>query len=128
MLIRVINCKQLFTNDYVESIKDSIKLYRQGFMVIDNELYLPLYQVLRARYTLPDDYISDVIDINDVTNTDALAFYFKRTNTLTVDDIIDLYRAMQLDDDFSNLLDVVDDIAQARYETGYADAEETEEN
>ena len=124
MLIRVINCKQLFTKNYVEEIKDRIKMYRQGFMIIDNELYLPLYQVLRACYTLPDGYTSDVIDIDNVTNTDALAFYFKQTNALDVDDIIDLHHAMQLDDDFSKLLAVVDEIAQARYETGYADAEE----
>ena len=99
-------------------------MYRQGFMIADNELYLPLYQVLRVCYTLPDDYTSDVIDIDNVTNTDALAFYFKQTNALDVDGIIDLYHAMQLDDDFSKLLAVVDEIAQARYETGYADAEE----
>ncbi len=80
MLIRVINCKQLFTKNYVEEIKDRIKMYRQGFMIAGNELYLPLYQVLRACYTLPDD--------------------------------------------FSELLAVVDEIAQAQYETGYADAEE----
>ena len=99
-------------------------MYRQGFMIVDNELYLPLYQVLCAHYTLPDGYTSDVIDIDNVTNTDALAFYFKRTDALSVDDIIDLHHAMQLDDDFSKLLTVVDEIAQARYETGYADAEE----
>ena len=124
MLIRVINCKQLFTKNYVEEIKDCIKMYRQGFMIVDNELYLPLYQVLRAHYTLSDDYTSDVIDIDNVTNTDALAFYFKQTNALDIDDIIDLHHAMQLGDDFSKLLAVVDEIAQARYETGYADAEE----
>ena len=124
MLIRVINCKQLFTKNYVEEIKDHIKRYHQGFMIADNELYLPLYQALRVCYTLPDDYTSDVIDIDNVTNTDTLAFYFKQTNSLDVDDIIDLHQAMQLDDDFSKLLAVVDEIAQARYETGYADAEE----
>lgn len=121
MLIRVINCKQLFTKNCVEEIKDCIKIYRQGFMIVDNELYLPLYQVLRACYTLPDDYTSMVIDLDDVTNTDALAFYFKRTNVLDVDDIIDLHDAMNLNDDFSKLLDVVDEIAQARYEVGFAD-------
>lgn len=124
MLIRVINCKQIFAKDYVEQIKDSITRYHQGFMIAGNELYLPLYQVLRKRYTLPDNYISDVIDIDNITNTDALAFYFKQTNALDVDDIIDLYHAMQLDNDFYKLLAVVDEIAQARYETGYADAEE----
>lgn len=124
MLIRVINCKQLFTKSYVEEIKDSIKMYNQGFMIADNELYLPLYQVIRARYALPNGYTSDVIDIDNVTNTDALAVYFKQTNALDVDDILDLHNAMQLDGDFSKLLEVVDEIAQARYETGYADAEE----
>lgn len=124
MLIRAINCKQLFTKNYVEEIKDRIKMYRQGFMIAGNELYLPLYQVLRACYTLPDDYTSDVIDIDNVTNTDALAFYFKQANALDVDDIIDSHHAMQLDDDFSKLLTVVDEIAQARYETGYSDGED----
>lgn len=124
MLIRVINCKQLFTKNYVEGIKDHIKLYRQGFMIADNELYLPLYNVLRTCYTLPDNYTSDVIDIDNVTNTDALAFYFKQTNTLDVEEVIDLYHAMQLNDDFGELLDVVDEIAEQRYELGYSDAEE----
>lgn len=126
MLIRVINCKQLFTKNYVEEIKDRIKMYRQGFMIVDNELYLPLYRVLRACYTLPDDYTSEVIDIDNVTNTDALAFYFKQTNALDVSDIIDLHHAMQLDHDFSKLLTVVDEIAQVRYETGYADGEDND--
>lgn len=125
MLIRVINCKQLFTKNYVEEVKDQIKRYNQGFMIgDDNELYLPLYQVLRSRYTLPGAYASSLLDIDDAINTDALAFYFKQTDALSVDDIIDLHQAMQLDDDFSKLLGVVDEIAQARYETGYADAEE----
>lgn len=125
MLIRVINCEQLFTKNYVEEVKDQIKRYNQGFMIgDDNKLYLPLYQVLRSHYTLPGAYASSLLDIDDAINTDALAFYFKRTDALSVDDIIDLHQAMQLDDDFSKLLGVVDEIAQARYETGYADAAE----
>ena len=124
MLLRVINCKQLFTKNCVEEIKDHLKTYNQGFMVVGNELYLPLYQVLRLRYTLPDDYISDVINVGGVTNTDRLAFYFNKTNALDVEDIIDLWQAVQLDDDFSKLLDVADEIAVSQYEAGYADADE----
>lgn len=124
MLVKVINCKQIFTNDFVEEIKDQIKRYNQGFMIAGNELYIPYYQILRMKYTLPKPCTADVINVAGVTNTDQLASHFKQTNTLDVEEIIDLYHAMQLNDDFGELLDVVNEIAEQRYELGYSDAEE----
>lgn len=124
MKVKAINCKYLFTKDYIEEIKDSIKTYNQGFMVVNNNLYLPYYQVLSMHYTLPIEHETDIIELDNVTSTDRLSICFKQVDALDEQDVIDLWRAMQLDDDFSKLLAVVDEIAQARYETGYADAEE----
>lgn len=121
MKIEAINCQYLFTKDYIEEIIDTIKRYNQGFMNNAGTLYLPYYQVLRMTYVLPDNIKTTIVDTNDMINGDSLAQHFDKTNTLDVTEIIDLYHAMQLNDDFTELLDVVDEIATARYEQGFDD-------
>lgn len=121
MKVKAINCNYLFTKDYIEEIIDTIKRYNQGFMNIAGTLYLPYYQVLRMTYVLPDNIKTTIVDTNDMINGDSLAQHFDKTNTLDVTEIIDLYHAMQLNDDFTELLDVVDEIATARYEQGFND-------
>lgn len=124
MKLKVIDCKYLFTKDYIEEIKDQIKSYNQGFIVIAGTLYLPYYQVLRIGYTLPLNAETTVIDIDDTINSDNLSKYFNSTNSIDVEDIIDLYHVSQLNDDFGELLDVVDQISISKYEEGFADGGE----
>lgn len=124
MKLKVIDCKYLFTKDYIEEIKDQIKSYNQGFIVIAGTLYLPYYQALRIGYTLPLNAETTIIDIDDTINSDNLSKYFNSTNSIDVEDIIDLYHASQLNDDFGELLDVVDQISISKYEEGFADGGE----
>lgn len=124
MKLKVIDCKYLFTKDYIEEIKDQIKSYNKGFIVIAGTLYLPYYQVLRIGYTLPLNAETTIIDIDDTINSDNLSKYFNSTNSIDVEDIIDLYHASQLNDDFGELLDVVDQISISKYEEGFADSGE----
>ena len=124
MKVKAINCEYIFTKDYIEEVIDTIKSYNQGFINIAGTLYLPYYQVLCMNYRLPDEYETTIIDINDMINCDSLAQHFDNTNALDVTEIIDLYYAMQLHDDFTELLDVADEIATARYEQGFDDGYE----
>lgn len=124
MKLKVIDCKYLFTKDYIEEIKDQIKSYNQGFIVSAGTLYLPYYQVLRIDYTLPLNAETTIIDIDDMITSDNLSKYFNSTNSIAVEAIIDLYHASQLNDDFGELLDVVDQISISKYEEGFADGGE----
>lgn len=56
MKIQVIDCNYLFVGSMVKEIKNNIISYHQGFMVVNDKLYLPLYQVLQRKYSLPDYY------------------------------------------------------------------------
>lgn len=123
MDIKVINCKDLLHPFLIEEISNKINTYNYGFMLIDSNLYLPYYQVLRGGFIIPDSAVTHVINLADVTKFDRLSIRFKCVDTIDICDIIDLWKAMQLDDDFDQLLAVVDNIATAKYELGYSDSE-----
>lgn len=77
-------------------------------MMVNDELYLPYYQVLQRKYSLPDYYKTTIIDLNDVTKFDCLATYFYKVNALSVNDVIDLYNDWLEDDEFENVLDTAE--------------------
>lgn len=56
MKIQVIDCNYLFVGSMVKEIKNNIIAYHHGFMVVNDKLYLPLYQVLQRKYNLPKQY------------------------------------------------------------------------
>lgn len=120
MKIQVIDCNYLFIGRIVKEIKNNIIVYHQGFMVVNDKLYLPLYQVLQRKYNLPNKYETTIIDLDDVDRFDCLATYFYKVNTLDIDDVIDLYNDW-LDNEFENVLNTADEIAQAKYDLGYGD-------
>lgn len=91
MKIQVIDCNYLFIGSMVKEIKNNIISYHQGFMVVNDTLYLPLYQVLQRKYSLPKQYETTIIDLDDVDRFDCLATYFYKVNALDIDDVIDLY-------------------------------------
>lgn len=120
MKIQVVDCNDLFIKPLIEEIKNNINAYHQGFMVVAGTLYLPYYSVLRHHYSLPDNAETTVIDLDDVIACDDLATHFNSFTVLDIDDIIDMHFAW-LDNDFSNLLNVVDEIAQSKYDLGFND-------
>lgn len=118
MKIQVINCKYLFIDSLIKEVKNDITKYHQGFMVVNDKLYLPLYQVLQRKYNLPNNYETTIIDLDDVDRFDCLATYFYKVNALDIDDVIDLYNDW-LDNEFENVLNTADEIAEANYQQGY---------
>ena len=125
MKIKVIDCRYLFIDSLIAEVKSNIIDYHQGFLVLGDTLYLPLYQVLQRKYNLPDYYKTTIIDLDDVDKFDCLATYFYKVNALDIDDVIDLYNDW-LDHKFENVLNTADEIANARYEQGYTDCYDNE--
>lgn len=125
MNIQVIDCKYLFVGSMIKEIKNNITSYHQGFMVANDTLYLPLYQVLQRKYTLPKQYETTIIDLDDVERFDCLATYFYKVNALDIDDVIDLYNDW-LDNEFENVLNTADKIATAKYNLGFEDCDNNE--
>lgn len=116
MKITVINCKYLFTDSLIEEVKGDIKNYHQGFMIINDTLYIPIYVILQGNYKLPSKYETTIIDLSDVTDFDDMASYFYNVINLSLEDVIDLYNNQY---DFEELLTIVDDLAEANYQQGY---------
>lgn len=118
MKIQVIDCSYLFIDYLIDEIKLTIKSYHQGFMIVDNKLYLPYYQVLQRKYSLPDNYETTSIDLRDVSSYDSLARYFYKVDALDIDDVIDLYNDW-LDNEFETVLNTADEIAEVNWQQGY---------
>lgn len=125
MKINVIDCRYLFIDSLITEVKSNLINYHQGFMIVNDTLYLPLYQVLQRKYNLPDEYETTIIDLDDVDKFDCLVTYFYKVNALDVDDVIDLYNSWR-DHEFENVLNTADEIANARYEQGYTDCYDNE--
>lgn len=120
MKIQVIDCSYLFIDSLIKEVKNNIINYHQGFMVVNDKLYLPLYQVLQRKYSLPKQYDTTIINLDDVDRFDCLATYFYKVNALDIDDVIDLYNDW-LDNEFENVLNTADEIAEAKWQQGYTD-------
>lgn len=116
MKITVINCNYLFTDSLIEEVKEDIKNYHQGFMIINDTLYIPIYVILQGNYNLPSKYETTIIDLSDVTDFDDMASYFYNVTDLSLEDVIDLYNNRY---DFEELLTIVDDLAEVNYQQGY---------
>ena len=125
MKIEVIDCNYLFIDSIIKEIKNNIIAYHQGFMVVNDKLYLPLYQVLQRKYNLPKQYETTIIDLDDVDRFDCLATYFYKVNALDIDDVIDLYNDW-LDNEFETVLNTVDEIATAKCNIGFEDCDNNE--
>lgn len=116
MKIQAINCDYLFNKDLIKEIKSNIEDYHQGFMIVKDTLYMPIYVVFERNYKLPSKYKLNIIDSSDVTDFDDMASHFYNVTTLSADNVIDLYNYQY---DFEELLNIVDDIAEFNYQQGY---------
>lgn len=124
MKVKVIDCKYLFIDSLIEHVKNNIKDYHAGFMLVDDVLYIPYYEVLSRHFTSPDVYKTDTIELSDVNDFDSLATHFYNVTSLDVEDVIDLYNKW-LDNEFEDILNTADEIAQAKYDLGYNDGYDT---
>ena len=118
MKIQVIDCNYLFIGFAIDVVKDHLTDFHMGFMVVNNKLYLPYYQVLKRKYDLPEHYKTTIIDLDNVDRFDCLATYFYKVNALDIDDVIDLYNDW-LDNEFETVLNTADEIAEANYQQGF---------
>lgn len=120
MKIKVIDCKYLFIDSLIKHVKNNIKDYHTGFMLVDDVLYMPYYMVLERHYSLPDWYKTDTIELSDVTEYDSLATNFFNVASLDVEDVLVLYNQW-LDNKFDDILNTADEIATNKYDLGYDD-------
>ena len=60
MKIQVIDCNYLFSECLINEAKYDIKQFHQGFMLVNDKLYLP------------DHYETTIIDLDDVDKFDGL--------------------------------------------------------
>lgn len=122
-MLKVINCKHLFSKIGINDFKNNIADYHQGFMVIDGDLYIPYYRALRLGLDFSEDDVEVLYnyDYADTTARDIVAREFGRTNIDEIS-VMDLAEALYDGDDadrLSRLVDVVDDIVEVEYTKGF---------
>lgn len=123
MKVKVIDCKYLFIDSLIEHVKNNIKCYHAGFMLVDDILYLPYYEVLSRHFTLPDVYKTDIIELSDVIDYDSLSTHFFDVTSLDIEDVIEVHNSW-LNNKFEDILNTADEIAQAKYDLGFNDGYE----
>lgn len=122
-MLKVINCKHLFSKIGINEFKNNIADYHQGFMIIDGDLYIPYYRALRLDLDFDDADVKVLYanDYADATARDVVAREFGRTNVDEIS-VMDLAEALYDGDDankLSRLVDVVDDIVEEEYTKGF---------
>lgn len=99
MAIELMNCKGMFSDDCINDFKKHIDDYHQGFMIVNDELYLPKYKVLSLGLHYDKDTEVIVLDdYNKATAKDELAQLFNDNEYVTNDELIDLAEAVWTND------------------------------
>lgn len=121
MAIELMNCKGIFSQDCIDDIKENINDYHQGFMVVNDELYLPRYKVVLLGFEYGDDTEYIVLDdYNKATAKDKLAQLFNDNDYITNNKLIDLAEFVWTNN-LEYTLDYVIDLCHANYWKGYED-------
>ena len=118
-MIRLINCKDLFSQDFINHVKECIEDYNQGFIIIDDELYLPQQVVvnLDLEYdNTTNSYLLD--DMSKTTATDNVSCLFGNHEYITTNEIIDL-ADMTNNYEFTDIFLFVLDLCIDNYWRGY---------
>ena len=68
-MIKLVNCKDLFRECFIDDVKDHIDTYHQGFVLIGSELYIPLVRV--NQLDLKYDKDVDTVMLEDLSQTTA---------------------------------------------------------
>ena len=121
-MIKVINCKHVLSGCSIEEIKSDIKNYHQGFMIINDELYIPYHTALRLGLEFKEEDVTVLDSYDNVTARDIVAHEFGRTDVNELD-IIDLAEAVYNHDLFQVVV-IVADITEHAYNKGFDDGYE----
>ena len=121
-MLKVINCKNMFSKIGINEFKNNIADYHQGFMIIDGDLYIPYYRALQLGLDFDGTYVSILDNYDNVTARDIVASEFGTTDLDEVV-IMDLAEVLYNNDypNLSRLVDVVADLYTDTYAQGLAD-------
>lgn len=76
-MIELMNCKGMFSEFCINDFKKHIEDYHQGFMIVNDELYIPRYKVISLGLDYDEDTEVIVLDdYNKATAKDKLAQLF----------------------------------------------------
>lgn len=117
-MIKLMNCKGMFSEYCINDFKKHIEDYHQGFMIVNDELYLPLYKV--GLLDLDYDEGTEVIvldDYNKATAKDQLAKLFNDYDYINNNDLIDLAEAVWTNN-IKETLDIVVTLCHNNYWQG----------
>lgn len=121
MAIELMNCKGMFSDDCIDNFKKDIDDYHQGFMIVNDELYLPKYKVISLGLDYDEDTEVIVLDdYNQATAKDKLAQLFNDNDYITNEELTDLAEAVWTNDLYKTL-DLVLELCHANYWQGCKD-------
>lgn len=121
MAIELMNCKGMFSDSAINDFKKHIDDYHQGFMIVNDELYLPRYKVVSLGLDYDED--TEVVVLNDydrATAKDKLAKLFNDNECVSNEELTDLAKAVW-SNDIDGAYQLMLDICRAKYWQGYHD-------
>lgn len=121
MAIELMNCKGMFSEYSIDDFKKHINDYHQGFMIVNDELYLPKYRVISLGLDYDDN--TEVIVLDDyskATAKDKLAQLFNDNDYITNAELTELVDAVWTND-IDSAYQLILDICHANYWQGYED-------
>lgn len=121
MAIELMNCKGMFSDYCINDFKKHIDDYHQGFMIVNDELYLPKYKVLSLGLDYDEDTEVIVLDdYNKATAKDKVAQLFNDNDYVSNEELTDLAEAVWTND-IDCACQLMLDMCRAKYWQGYYD-------
>lgn len=121
MAIELMNCKGMFSESCIDDIKKDIVNYHQGFMIVNDELYLPKYKVVSLGLDYDKDTEVIVLDdYNKATAKDNVAKLFNDNDYISNAELGDLAEAVWTND-LCKAWDLVLELCHTNYWQGYKD-------
>lgn len=125
-MIELMNCRGMFSEYCIDDFKKHIEDYHQGFMIVNDELYLPKYKVLLLDLDYDEDTeVLKLYDYNKATAKDKLSQLFDDYDYITNNELIDLAEAIWTCD-IKGGLDLAVRLCHANYWQGYQDGFEVD--
>lgn len=121
MAIELMNCKGMFSDYCINDFKKHIDDYHQGFMIVNDELYLPKYKVVSLGLDYDKDTEVIVLDdYNKPTAKDKVAKLFNDNDYISNAELGDLAEVV-LCNDLCKARDLVLELCHTNYWQGYVD-------
>lgn len=118
-MIELMNCKGMFLEYCINDFKKHIEDYHQGFMIVNDELYLPKHKVLSLGLDYDEDTeVIKLYDYDKATAKDKLAQLFNDNDYITNNELIDLAEAVWTND-LCKAWDLLLDLCHENYWEGY---------